>query len=243
MLNKKAGQGAAMPPKRRFRARWILYAAAAALTAALILFMAFRGQTRNEASMGSPSSEAGAVVAADPGNPLVIGSKDAPVVLIEWADPRCPYCALFTQETLPTLLKDYVDSGKVRFEFRDVAMFGEQSVSAGTGIRAAAAQGRFHAYLTTLYGAAEGHEHPDLPREKLIEFARTAGVPDLDRFEADLGSEALRQAVLASTTDARRLGVTGVPLFLADDRVLSGAQPVEVFKQVLDEALQAAETK
>ncbi|MFK0009049.1 DsbA family protein [Paenarthrobacter sp. NPDC090520] len=243
MLNKKAGQGAAMPPKRRFRGRWILYAAAAGRLRPSFSSWPFEGRVgmrrpwdrhhRRQAPWWQPTR----------GSPLGIGSKDAPVVLIEWADARCPYCALFTQETLPTLLKDYVDSGKVRFEFRDVAMFGEQSVSAGTGIRAAAAQEPFHAYLTTLYGAAEGHEHPDLPREKLIEFARTAGVPDMDRFEADLGSEALRQAVLASTTDARRLGVTGVPLFLAGDRVLSGAQPVEVFKQVLDEALQAAETK
>ncbi|WP_285736871.1 DsbA family protein [Kitasatospora phosalacinea] len=176
----------------------------------------------------------------DPADRMALGPADAPVVMVEYADLRCPYCALFTQQTLPALLSEYVDTGRVRYEFRDLAFFGDQSVDGAVALHAAADQGRFREYLTTLYGAAPDHGHPDLPKEKLLDFARTAGVPDLAAFETALGSADLRAAVTTATGKAQDLGVTSVPFFVVGDRVLSGAQPVDAFRELLDDALAKA---
>lgn len=193
-----------------------------------------------EASDAAAYAENPAIALRDPDDPLAIGDVDAPVVLVEWADFRCPYCAVFTNETMPVILDEYVESGLVRYEFRDVAFFGDDSTAAAVGARAAGEQGRFPEYLQAVYAAAPEKGHPDMPREKLVAFAKDAGVPDLDQFEADLDRADLRDAVTASTSQAQQLGVTGVPFFVAGDRALSGAQPLDAVRSFLDEQLLAA---
>lgn len=182
------------------------------------------------------------VVRRDPADTLAIGELDAPVVLSEWADLRCPFCAKVTTEIMPTLIKEYVDTGKVRLEFHDVSYFGEDSTTGAVALRAAAEQGKFIEYLHTVHAAAppEGG-HPDLPRKRLIGFAETAGVPDIERFTADLDREDLRAAVEESTAWSQQLGISSVPFFVAGNQGLSGAQPIEVFRQFLDAQLAAAE--
>lgn len=176
----------------------------------------------------------------DAKDPMALGAVDAPIVLIEWADYRCPYCATFANQTLPLLVQEYIDAGLVRYEFNEVVFFGDDSFTAAVAGRAAAAQGRFHEFMTALYAAAPESGHPDLPRDKLIGFAEEAGVPDLERFASDLDSAELRRAVSASAAYAQQLGVTSVPFFLVGDTAVAGAQPIETFRQLLDEQLAEA---
>ena len=70
-----------------------------------------------------------------------IGDVDAPLVMIEYSDYRCPYCALYATETQPELIKKYVDTGKLRIEWRDTPIFGEQSLDAAVAAPAAGEQG------------------------------------------------------------------------------------------------------
>ncbi|MFE6964231.1 DsbA family protein [Agromyces sp. NPDC057679] len=193
-----------------------------------------------EASDAAAYAENPAIALRDPDDPLAIGDVDAPVVLVEWADFRCPYCAVFTNQTMPVILDEYVEAGLVRYEFRDVAFFGDDSTAAAVAARAAGEQGRFPEYLKVVYAAAPEQGHPDMPREKLVAFAKEAGVPDLAAFEADLDRADLREAVTASTAQAQQLGVTGVPFFVAGDQALSGAQPLDAVRSFLDEQLLAA---
>ncbi|RIJ69428.1 disulfide bond formation protein [Nakamurella silvestris] len=174
------------------------------------------------------------------GDPQALGPVDAPVVISEWADFRCPFCAVFTNETLPTLIQEYVDKGLVRYEFNDAILFGEQSLNAAVAARAAGEQGRFHEYMAAVYAAAPERSHPDLPREKLITFAESAGVPDINKFTADLDRKDLRVAVEISNSRAKRLGATSVPYFVIGDEVVAGAQPIDTFRRILDEQLALA---
>lgn len=199
--------------------------------------------TPTPTATAGPDAAAGAapvVVRRDPADLMALGDIDAPVVMVEWTDMRCPYCAVFSNRTMPEILTRYVETGKVRIEFRDVAYFGEQSSDAAVAVRAAAEQGSFHAFLTTLFAAAPDSGHADLPRPRLVELARDAGVPDLAVFEAALGRADLHAAVAASTTTAQQLGVSSVPFFVVGNKAVAGAQPLEVFTQLLDEALVAA---
>ncbi|BBH70064.1 hypothetical protein ACTI_67490 [Actinoplanes sp. OR16] len=198
--------------------------------------------TGNPGPSATPASSAGPAGMTRPGQnaAMTIGDPAAPVVMVQWTDMRCPFCAVFNRETLPVLRREYVDTGKIRIEIRDVAFFGAESEDGAVAARAAAMQGRFFEFLTALYAGAPDSGHPDLPREKLIAFAHEAGVPDIPKFTADLDRPGLRVAARASNAEAARLGVGSVPFFLAGDKTLSGAQPITVFRSYLDDAIAAA---
>lgn len=174
------------------------------------------------------------------GDPMAIGAIDAPVVLNEWIDFRCPFCAVFSRDTFPQLVEEYVDSGEVRIEMHDVAYFGDESLRAAAAARAAGEQGRYFEFVGAVYEAAPESGHPELPVEQLLMLAEQAGVPDLERFEADMQRDDLVAAVQESTSRAQQLGVSGVPFFAVGEQAFSGAQPIESFRQFLDEQLAGA---
>lgn len=175
------------------------------------------------------------------GDPTAMGRVDAPVVIVEYADYRCPFCSLFTHQTLPIIVSEYVDVGLVRFEYRDMPLFGQQSFDAAVAGRAAGNQGKFWEYMAAVAanGVVEGG-HPDLTRERLIGFAEVIGVPDIARFTTDLDDPQLLAAVRADLTEARQIGFSGVPGFLVGDTPVIGAQPIDVFRQTIDIELSAA---
>lgn len=173
-------------------------------------------------------------------DPRAIGSVDAPVVMTEWIDLRCPFCASFSRDTLPALITDYVDTGKVRIEFVDVAYFGEQSLDGQIAARAAADQDKYVEYVTAVFDAAPEKGHPDLTRDVLIDFAEQVDMPDMARFTSDLDDPQLRSTAEAQTLEAQQLGVTAVPFFVAGQTALSGAQPESTFRDYLDDAIAAA---
>lgn len=191
-------------------------------------------------STGSAEHTELAVVRRDAADAMALGDVDAPVVMVEWLDLRCPFCARFATTALPELTEEYIDTGLLRYEVRDVSFFGEQSTDGAIAARAAAEQGRFHEFLEVTYEAAPERGHAELTRERLIELAGQAGVDDLARFEADLDRDDLRQAVQASTSEAGALGVTSVPFFVIGDVAFAGAQPTDLFRDVIDDALAAA---
>lgn len=167
-------------------------------------------------------------------DPRALGGVDAPVVLTEWADHRCPYCSVWAEDTLP-LLQPLVDEGLVRIEFRDLAIFGDDSVNAAAGARAAGEQGLFWEFQHALFVATPNQGHPPVGDDLVDEIARQVGVPDMDRFTADYLAPATREAVLAESAEARELGISSTPTFLVGTEVISGAQPVEVFEAVISE--------
>ena len=175
------------------------------------------------------------------GDPTAIGAVDAPVVMVAYADYRCPFCSLFEQQTLPSIVTDYVDRGLLRYEFRDMPLFGQHSVDAAVAGRAAGNQGKFFEFMSAVSanGVVEGG-HPDLPRERLINFAELVGVPDIEQFTADLDDPELLAAVQADYTEGRQLGLSSVPAFLVGDTPVVGAQPIAVFEQAINQELDQA---
>ncbi|QIM15730.1 thioredoxin domain-containing protein [Leucobacter insecticola] len=202
---------------------------------------AAESDTAESESENSQRSFLAALVRNTPNDPMALGRPDAPVTLIEWTDMRCPFCAVYSRDTMPQIVKEYVDAGKLRIEINDVAFFEEQSVDAAVAARAAGNQGKYFEYIETLYAAAPESGHPDMPKDKLMGFAQAAGVPDLARFETDLADPQLRSAVLTSTADAQQIGVKSVPYFVAGDITMAGAQPLENFREFIEAALAKAE--
>ena len=177
----------------------------------------------------------------NPDDPAAIGDVDAPVVMTEWFDYRCPFCSAFNEETLPQLQR-YVDEGKLRIEFRDFAMFGPDSEYAAIAARAAGKQGKQIEFMDALFVKLPNKGHPPVDEAVVTDVAQSVGVSDLTKFKEDLGSEELRNAVLAESYEAQRFGLSSVPSFLVHTQFIAGAQPAEVFKQTIDAELAKAES-
>ncbi|RVW07614.1 disulfide bond formation protein [Prescottella agglutinans] len=170
------------------------------------------------------------------GDPLARGPVDAPVVLVVYSDYRCPFCAKFSRDTERQLVEKYVDAGVLRIEWRDLPLFGEQSMAAARAGRAAAAQGKFWEFNSALYASAPDRGHPDLSAAALRGFAERAGVPDLDRFAGDAADSALDEDIAADVLEANVIGVSSTPSFVIDGYPILGAQPLSVFEQVIAKA-------
>ncbi|WP_151526349.1 DsbA family protein [Serinicoccus kebangsaanensis] len=169
----------------------------------------------------------------DPDDTMAVGEVDAPVVMIEYADYRCPYCARFQLEVRPEL-EPLVQDGTLRIEFRDLVLFDEASELAAVAGRAAAEQGRLTAFQDAVF-ALSTDGHGDYGREELIAIAGEVGVPDLEQFRAALDDEELLEAVRSDTEEARSLGVSSTPTFLVNTQVLQGLYPADHILGVVEQ--------
>lgn len=217
----------------------------AVVALALGLFQTFAGD--KEAVAGAASQQVDDASGSGSGmqldrravdDPRAIGDVDAPIVLSLWTDLRCPYCAVFSRDTMPSIVSEYVETGQVRVEVRDAAYFGEQSEAAAVAVRAAGEQGLYFEYMSAVYEAAPESGHAEFTNERLIEFAKQVGVADLAKFSSDLLSEELLAGVQADTAHAQELGVNAVPFFAVGDQAMSGAQPIDNFRSFLDAQLE-----
>lgn len=188
---------------------------------------------------GSTEGRRSPVERRQAGDPLALGAPDAPAALVVFSDYRCPFCAKFSRDIEPELVKRYVDSGQLRIEWRDFPIFGPQSMSAARAGRAAAEQGKFWEFNRAVYAAAPERSKADLTDEALIEFARQAGVPDIGRFTAGMRGNAFDSAINADLARGTAIGVPSTPAFLINDVPMLGAQPTEDFVRAIDGALAA----
>ncbi|WP_024792886.1 DsbA family protein [Tomitella biformata] len=173
------------------------------------------------------------------GDPLAIGAVDAPLTLVEYSDYRCPFCAKFSRDTEPELVQKYVDEGTLRIEWRDMPIFGEQSLVAARAGRAAAEQGMFWEFNTAVFAAAPASGHADLNPAALRGFAEQVGIPDLDQFDRDAASEKFDDAIWSDAAAAQAMGVVSTPSFSLNGHPMIGAQPTTLFTQVIDDLLKA----
>lgn len=171
------------------------------------------------------------------------GDLNAPVVMVEYGDFRCPFCGLFARDSMPAIIEKYIDTGLVRFEWRDAPFFGSESYLAAVAARAAGRQGLYWEYHTELYARAPERGRLDITPAVLGDIAEAVGVPDMAQFAADLQSEAVEAGVQSDFSEAVSLGINSVPVFLVNGTPLIGAQPLEVFEQVIEQQLEAAKRR
>lgn len=172
-------------------------------------------------------------------DPFAIGDIDAPVAMVIFSDYRCPFCARYSTVTEPELIEKYVDEGILRIEWRDFPVFGDASMLAARAGRAAAAQGLFWEFNDAVYEAAPQNAHHDLTPDRLLGFAAQVGVPDLKKFEEEMSGGQYDGAIMLDSNQARLLGISGTPSFIVDGHPVVGAQPTELFVEVIEHALAA----
>jgi protein-disulfide isomerase len=172
----------------------------------------------------------------DPDDPRALGDPDAPVVMIEWADFFCPFCGVFARDTEPVLIERYVEAGLLRIEWRDLPFQGEEALLAALGGQAAAEQDAFWAYHEALFAEDLRRGDPRFGRDFLLEVAADLDL-DVAAFEAALDDEELLGRVQTDALVAQALNLTGTPAFLVEGRPVVGAQPLEVFVNLIENAI------
>lgn len=230
---------------QRFRA-WFIPIGIVVIAGLLIalVILQIRDGAGAGAAEGGPAAEAQEqpdltfVEARDADDVQAAGPVDAPVALVVYSDYQCPFCAKWTQDTLPTMMQ-YAKMGDLRIEWRDVNQYGADSERAALAAHAAGLQGRFWEYHDALFPNGEHLPPEQLTEAALIDLARELGL-DTDRFAEDLTSEASLVQIERYASEGRELGVSGTPTFVLGGEPIVGAQPASVFEDTLAEQLAEA---
>lgn len=146
---------------------------------------------------------------------IALGSPDAPVTLVEYADLQCPYCAIWARDAFPAIVDEYVRLGHVRLVFRGLAFIGPESDTALRTALAAGAQGRLWQVVHLLYGN-QGDENAGWVTDDLLrEVGRSVRGLDAARMLAERGSDAVEHELGAAQRAADAAGIQGTPSFEA----------------------------
>ena len=172
----------------------------------------------------------------------VLGNPSAPVTLIEFGDYQCHFCNVFFHSTEGDILKNYVETGKVKIIFKDYNIIGPDSVNASHGAHCAKDQKLFWEYHDILYSNWTGENNGWASSKNLEKFANEIGL-DMDVWTQCMLDGTHSQTILASNEDAKSLGITGTPAFFVigpDGKTtkLFGAQPYDIFEKVFENELQ-----
>jgi protein-disulfide isomerase len=164
--------------------------------------------------------------ASDP----VIGTQNAAVTIVEFSDFQCPYC-LRAAPTLKKLRDAYGDRVRVVWKDFPLTQIHPQAFKAAEAARCAADQGKFWEFHDQLFGNQQALQPDDLKR-----YAATMGL-DATKFNECLDSSKFAERVRSGVAMGTRLGVNSTPTMYVNGRLVSGAQPYEVFTGIIDEEL------
>ena len=160
----------------------------------------------------------------------VRGRADAPVTIVEFADYQCPFCGR-VEPTITELRKTYGD--KIRFVYRHYPLPSHPNARpAAEAAQCAAEQGQFWQYYEKLFA-----DQTKLSDDGLKSSASALGM-DMPRFTACVDSHKYKDRVETDIRDGNDAGVSGTPAFFINGRMLTGAQPFDAFKRIIDEELE-----
>lgn len=167
--------------------------------------------------------------AVDVSTAPIRGDKDAKVTVVAFSDFQCPFCNR-VNPTLAKLLETY--PGKVRIAFKHMPLrIHPDAPAAHAAAEAAGRQGKFWEMYDKIFA-----NQRELTPEKFKQYAAELNL-DAAQFEKDRNDPAVKAKVDADIKEAEKLGVAGTPAFFINGKYLSGAQPYENFKKLVDEAL------
>jgi protein-disulfide isomerase len=181
--------------------------AAVAVVLVVLAVVLAGGAAGDDADNTSPAA-AKSALAGIPQSGIALGSPDAPVTLVEFADLQCPFCAEYHHDVFPELLERYVRTGQVRLELRLLRFLGPDSDRLARVAAAASTENRMWQFVGLAY-QRQGAENSGYATEDFINSLVTdAGLGDLDA-----GAEA-DQLVRRGENAARTAGIDSTPSFL-----------------------------
>lgn len=214
--------------------------------AVIALVVAFGGGDDEDSDLAAALEKASADLPLDLINGTKIGKDDAPVKIVSYEDFQCPFCLRWTLNYEPLVVNEYVLEGKVRLEFRNLPILGDESILAARGAHCAAEQDLFWPYHKELF--LRQYESGQLEMEQLniglfaadqlTAMAVQAGLDDTT-FAACLDDPGSLAAVGTDVQEAARLGFRGTPSFVIGDTAIGSQIPADAdgWRALLDTAL------
>lgn len=174
-----------------------------------------------------------------------LGRQDAPVTMVEFSDYQCPFCKRHSLTVFPIIKKDYIDTGKLRYVFRDfpIANLHPQAKKAHEAAHCAGEQNKYWEMHEILFKNSKG-----LSVKVLKEYAGDIGIEG-DEFNDCLKSGKYSREIEREIADGSKAGVRGTPSFFIGPSgsgekitgtMVRGAQPLSRFRQVIENLLRAA---
>jgi protein-disulfide isomerase len=173
-----------------------------------------------------------------------VGDDKAPVTMAYWFDYQCPFCKQEEEDVFPNLVKDYVETGKLKIVFKDFAFLGADSDAASHAARAVwqVAPDKFRDWHKAMFdhqdqeNAGWGNENDILALTGTIPGIDVAKVKEIMTAKAGDFSKAME----ADANEGYSMGVGGTPSFLVGKQMMVGAQPYEKLKAAIDAELKTA---
>lgn len=166
-----------------------------------------------------------------------LGDPDAPIIVIEFSDFGCPYCARFALETFPEIHREYIETGKVYWKYVPfvLGIFPNGDLAA-LAAECAGEQGadRFWRMHDELYKEQRAWKSTTTPDVFFSELARRVGL-DVGRFEGCFDERRGAERSRAANRLAAYVGVRSTPTFIVNGFPVQGALPIDAFRMVLDE--------
>jgi protein-disulfide isomerase len=163
---------------------------------------------------------------------MTMGPDTAKVTVIEYASASCPHCAAFYKDTFPAFKKEYIDTGKVRFVFRE---FPHNDAALAAFMLARCAPKEKYFPLIDVFFTTQPEWTQD-PLAGLNKIAQQAGFTK-ESFDACMKNEAVAKDILAVRTKADGFGVTGIPTFFINGTLYEGERTIEALRAVIDPLL------
>jgi protein-disulfide isomerase len=167
------------------------------------------------------------------------GKSDASVAIIEYADFECPYCGQYEHDIYPQISKDYIQTGKAKYFFRDLPLpMHPHAMIAARATRCAGEQGKYWEMHDSLFAKQNAIREADMPGR-----AKELGL-DSAKFSECLSSNRYVDDINRSAVEAQNMGIEGTPTFFVGKldstggvtnlKPIVGARPYEAFKSVID---------
>lgn len=165
------------------------------------------------------------------------GDPNAKVKIIEFADFRCPFCEQLYTESEQQFIKEYVDTGKAVFYFRQFAFLGDPSVVAANAAECANEQGKFWEMHKYFYENQPPESDTSMYTvDKLTQVAGTLGM-DTASFNSCLTNRKYQANIDKDLSEGQAAGVTGTPATFVNGVQITGAVPYSQIKAQIEAAL------
>jgi protein-disulfide isomerase len=204
---------------------------------------------------GSPSGQtAGAAQAVDVKNVKTadepyIGSANAPLTMAYWSDYQCPFCkavevggvqGINIDPSIPTIIKKYVDTGKLKIIFKDFAFLGKDSIAGAEYARAVWAlyPDQFYAWRAAMYKAQDAEGDVGFGNASTIDTLIKAQFPKIDdaKIKANIATKKKKydDAIAVDQQEGASFGIQGTPGFIIGTQMIDGAQQLSAFESAID---------
>lgn len=171
------------------------------------------------------------------GSDYMLGDANATVTIVEFSDFQCPFCGKYSTETFPQIKQSYIDTGKVKYYFRDFPLdFHPQAKDASKAANCAGAQGKYWEMHDEVFKNQSAWSGNADVLNILKGYAKTLGLnkAEFDKCIADANTE---NEIFSDLLIGSQLGASGTPTFFINGEKLVGAQPYQAFETAISEAL------